>query len=132
MFNVYLNDIVSCSKFFKVMFADDTNFLLSMKNCKELETVANEELQIIYDYFISNGLTISVKKTSFIHFSPKGKKKESINLKIGNQALNEVSELKFLGITLDKSLNFNTHFQKTYKKALHGLRGLILTKNFLT
>ena len=132
MFNVYLNDIVSCSKFFKVMFADDTNFLLSMKNSKELETVANEELQIIYDYFISNGLTISVKKTSFIHFSPKGKKKESINLKIGNQALNEVSELKFLGITLDKSLNFNTHFQNTYKKALHGLRGLILTKNFLT
>ena len=50
-----------------------------MKNCKELETVANEELQIIYDYFISNGLTISVKKTSFIHFSPKGKKEESIN-----------------------------------------------------
>ena len=56
MFNIYLNDIVNSSKFFKVMFADDTNFLLSMKNCKELETVANEELLNINDYFVSNGL----------------------------------------------------------------------------
>ena len=44
--------------------------------------------------------------------------------------MNEVSELKFLGITLNKPLNFNTHFQKTYKKVLYGLRGLILSKNF--
>ena len=40
--------------------------------------------------------------------------------------------MKFLGITLDKSLNFNTHFQKTYKEALYGLRGFILAKNVLT
>ena len=77
MFNVYLNDIVSCSKFFKVMFADDTNFLLSMKNCKELETVANEELQIINDYFISNGLTISVKKHHIYTLVQKVKRKKA-------------------------------------------------------
>ena len=84
------------------------------------------------DYFVRNGIAVSVKKASYIHFSPKAKKKESINLKIGNQALNKVSELIFLGITLDKSLNFNTHFQKTYQKALYGLRGLILAKSLLT
>ena len=67
LFNLYLNDITSCSKFYTVLFADDTNLLLSRKDPKELETVANEEMLKVLDYFRANGLTVSTLKTSFIH-----------------------------------------------------------------
>ena len=67
----------------------------------------------------------SIGADTVYNFSPKGKNNKRISLKLGNQALNEVS-----GITLDKSLKFNTH--NTYKKALHGLRGLILAKKIFT
>ena len=97
-----------------------------------MEKFANNELSVIKDYFDANGLTISTAKTSYMHFKPKGKTYEKVTLKIGDITLNEVQELTFLGVVIDKDLNFNSHFQKVYKKASHGLRGLILAKNFLT
>lgn len=132
LFNLYLNDITSCSKFYTVLFADDTNLLLSRKDPKELETVANEEMLKVLDYFRANGLTVSTLKTSFIHFKPKGKSKANIKLKIGKEDLKEVTNLTFLGVLIDNKLSFKSHFDKVYKKASHGLRGLILVKKFLT
>ena len=131
-FNLYLNDIIHCTESFSVLFADDTNFLLSFKDHRELEKVANKELSIIKDYFDANGLTISIQKTSYIHFRPKGQSQKEITLAIGNETLKEVNELTFLGVVIDRKLNFDSHFHKVYKKASNGLRGLILAKNFLT
>ena len=91
--------------------------LLSMKNLKELETVANEEMLKILDYFRANGLTVSIKKTSFIHFKPKGKTQAKIKLKIGNEDLQEVPNLTFLGVLIDNKLSFKAHFDKVFKKA---------------
>ena len=63
---------------------------------------------------------------------PKGKKKTNLELKIGNRTIQEVNHLRFLGVYIDNWLNFNEHFKKVLNKVQNGLRGLIMSKHFLS
>ena len=132
LFNIFLNDLPNASKIFEtVLFADDSNFVLSNPNKKVLEKLVNRELGIIKDYFDSNGLSINISKTTFLHFCPKGEKKENLKIKLGNSELTEKEHLSFLGIEIDNKLTFKFHFKKVLEKVKKGLNGLILTKNQL-
>ena len=42
--------------------------------------------------------------------------KRKVSIVIDNQEINEVSETKFLGITVDKNLNWKAHIENIYKK----------------
>ena len=63
---------------------------------------------------------------------PKGKKKTNLELKIGNRTIQEVNHLRFLGVYIDNQLSFNEHFKKVLNKVQNGLRGLIMSKHFLS
>ena len=132
IFNFYINDLAGCSNLYTDLFADDTNFVQSHNDHLELEKVVNTELDKIKDYFDSNGLTISIDKTSYLHFKPTGQLDKKIKLFIGSKQLREVSELTFLGVILDNRLSFRSHFEKVYNKTSKGLRGLIMVKKFLS
>jgi hypothetical protein len=71
IFNLYINDLPKISNLQTILFADDSNFLLSNKNPELLSKQVNEELKKIKDYFNCNGLSVSIKKTSFMVFTPK-------------------------------------------------------------
>ena len=132
MFNLYINDLNGASSLYTICFADDSNFFVIGKNIKEIEQIANGQLEHIKDYFDANQLSTSIPKTKFLHFVPKNKKREKLSIKIGNQELEEVDSLVYLGVHIDRSLNFRQHYNKIYNKIQKGLRGLIMTKHFLT
>ena len=129
-FNLFINDITKASNFKLILFADDTNCILSNKDPELLEEIANKELIKIKDFFDANNLIVNINKTSFIHIPPV-KVKQKINLKIGSTNLEQKSEIEFLGVLIDENLNFNAHFKKVYSKAQKGLNALIATKNIL-
>ena len=132
LFNCYINDLPDCSKvFFSVLFADDSNFILSHPDPEILEALVNNQLSMIKDYFDSNGLSISIPKTTYIHFCPKNKKKHNLSIRIGNDELKESEQIVFLGVTIDSRLSFQGHFEKVYQKAKKGLNGLLIVKNTL-
>ena len=71
LFLIYIDDIQECSeklKFF--LFADDTNILYADKNLRSLELIVNQELCELFDWLTANKLTLNVKKTNFVIFSP--------------------------------------------------------------
>ena len=69
LFLLYVNDICSSSKTLKFyLFADDTNIFLSNKNLKSLENTMNIELNKVYQWLISNKLTLNLKKSNFVFF----------------------------------------------------------------
>ena len=71
LFLLYDNDICSSSKNLKFyLFADDTSILLSNKNLKSLENTMNIELNKVYQWLISNKLTLNFKKKIFVIFRP--------------------------------------------------------------
>lgn len=59
LFTLYINDFVCVSDaFHKVLFADDTNLILSHKNNVVLQEIANKELRKVDTWFKCNKLYI--------------------------------------------------------------------------
>ena len=128
-FSLYINDLPNITSMFTVLFADDTNFILSDKNFDKLVEKVNEELEIINDFMIANKLSINKKKTTYMIFPPKNKTyNKNVVIKIGNQIIEQSKEIKFLGIHIDQKLKFNTQFENVHKKLKQGVLALNAVK----
>ena len=57
LFLILINDLPKASKFFTILFADDTTLQLSSKSLHDLNDLANFELSKIEDWFTANKLT---------------------------------------------------------------------------
>ena len=77
------------------------------------------------DWFKANKLTLYADKTICLVFSPKGNTKLDINLKLGD------SQTKFLGIWLDKNLDWNKHIDVLLGKLKQNVGLLRKSKNLL-
>ena len=132
IYTLYSADSMGITKEFILCFADDTNLVVYSKDQKDLQSLANETLETINDYMCSNKLTLNVKKTVAILFTPPNKKAFPLNIYIGNMKVNQVKETKFLGVTLDYKLQFLTHFNSVVNKAKQGLSALVQTKKLLS
>ena len=134
MFITFINDLRKSSSFYTITFADDTNLLLSNKDPEKLENLVNEELAKIKDYFDANGLAINTEKSNFVIFNNKKKNGNfhKFNIRIGQENLEEKSELEYLGVIIDNKMSFKPHFNKLQEKLKKGMNGLIMSKNFLS
>ena len=131
IFSVYSADMTNITHEFIINFADDTNVVVFGSEFKKVQAAANEVLSILQDYMKANKLTLNVEKTVSILFTPPTKKSVKLDLYIGNNKLEQVSETKFLGITIDEKLKFTTHMNNVTRKAKTGLNALIQVKNIL-
>lgn len=99
------------------LFADDTNLSYTDKNLKLLETIiVNAELCNIYDWLITNKLSLDIKKSNFVIFWPRQKKlNHQINLRIFDHHTNSYISLErkefieYLGVLIDETLSWGHH-----------------------
>ena len=108
LFLIYINDIATVSELLHlILFADDTNIFMQNKNLLTLVTVVNAELQKLSNWFISNLLSINVKKTNFIVFCNANKNYEpaSVNIILNSCRIEQVQHAKCLGVYIDERLN---------------------------
>ena len=93
------------------MFADDTNVFLSSNNVASLYTVFNAELRNINKWIVANKFTLNVGKTTYILFHRQQRRLPRIRrkLKVDNREIKNVASTKYLGITLDATLQFKDH-----------------------
>lgn len=74
LFLIYINDLCYQSDvLYNILFADDSNFLVSGKNLHNLVHTMNTELCKLSEWFKCNRLSLNVKKTRFIVFHTKTK-----------------------------------------------------------
>ena len=121
LFLIYINDIINCSNISCfVLFADDTNIFVSGKTYIEAINKANSILDAVFKYTVANKLYINMEKSCFMHFQPKGIKVdealENLSLTINGTEIEEVSETKFLGVTIDNKLSWESHVTALTKK----------------
>ncbi|KAL0851343.1 hypothetical protein ABMA28_007163 [Loxostege sticticalis] len=92
---------------------------------KKLSEAAQNDLNLLNNWFLSNLLTINAAKTNYVIFTAKNKKiNDSFELKINNEKLNKKSSEKYLGLILDKQLNWKQHIEKI-KNKLISLAGIL-------
>ena len=112
LFIQYVNDIVSTSNLAKfILFADDTNLFSKHKDLETLINIINTEIVKIVSWFKINKLSLNIKKTNFIIFSPKRKliPPNNLQLRIDNVPIEQVDKTKFLGVVINSKLHWNDH-----------------------
>jgi len=116
LFNLYINDLPSCVKSSKiVLYADDTALFFSHKSPNCIENTLNEDLNELSKWLKQNKLTLNVGKCKSILF---GSQKmfqiydPVISISINGEKIEDVASYKYLGMYLDKNVNFSINNEK--------------------
>ena len=69
LFLLYVNDLKNASNILDpIMFADDTNLFFTHKDIRYLFQIVNQELENINQWFVSNKLSLNIKKPRYSFF----------------------------------------------------------------
>ena len=144
LFLIYMNDINKATeKFHAILFADDSTLVSSLcyflsnssgnLNVASLSRNINIELGKICEWLQLNKLSLNVGKTKYMlfHHHQRNISKLIPTLEINNQQIELVSEFNFLGLTIDKHLNWKSHSQKVSNTVSRSLGVLCRLKKFL-
>ena len=132
-FLLYINDMPNISPTSDfILYADDTTITESHPNLVNLQNKINTQLTLLHTWLITNRLTINISKTNFILFTPKNKHIPFIpEVKINSVSINQVYQVKFLGLIIDNKLSWHPHINYLLKKVsknmcvLYKLRGVV-------
>jgi hypothetical protein len=118
LFNIYINDIGNLNlKSIPNLFADDNAMFYFDADISENIRNAQSDLNILQEYFRLNKLTLNVEKSKFMNICPRNKVVSPfLPLKFNKIPLGEVSEYKYLGITIDNHLVWDKHINKIRNK----------------
>ena len=107
-----------------LLYADDTNCLLSSASLTDAITLARSTTQIMMDWSSANCLDLNVSKTSLIQFLPRNRSvQESWLVYINRLSIQHLESVEFLGLTIDHKLTWETHCSKITAK-LYSIRYL--------
>ena len=120
LFTLYINDL--CFRKFSPstkisLYADDTAIFCSNKTLNEVENNLQTQFNIVADWMSSNDMFINTSKTKVMLFGSRKKvKNKQISIKCKNMILENVSNMKYLGVIMDPTLKWTDHVDYIVKK----------------
>lgn len=115
LFIVYINDLPKVTNYPISLFADDSTVSVPCTTRELYESDINNSLGSIVLWLDNNNLKINLTKTQIMHFSQR-LHNQNINVSYKGNQIHEVDATKFLGITIDKQLNWKAHIADLSKK----------------
>ena len=111
LFSLYINDLpLNIPDAKTVLFADDTNVLITGENITTLSKNLNNVVSKIQQWFSLNNLIINTDKTKVIHFHNYQNKLQVLShLLIKDSLIPTSTDTKFLGIHVNKNLKWSHH-----------------------
>jgi len=107
-------------------------FFFQSKNLNDEIHTINRNLERIKTWCFTNKLTLNIEKTNFIIIkNPQNKFHISQPLFINNTKSNNAESIKFLGITIDKNLNWATHIENLRNTLRRNLGLIYVASTFL-
>ena len=124
LFLIFFNDVHSPLRHCKILtYADDTVIFTSSNDIDAIQDSLSQDLDNLFNWFRDNELVFNLKKgkTEVMLFGT-GKRLNllqgcQVKLSVNGAPINTTTCYKYLGVHLDPTLNFETHFRKIYKKA---------------
>ena len=108
-----------------ILYADDTNLLISDRNESLLIKKVNAELCNLHRWCTTNAVTLNPTKTVFILFHSERRKILVHNdITYNNCFIQHADHTKFLGVVIDSHLKFHLHARNIAQKASYGLHVL--------
>ena len=109
LFLLYINDLHRSVKYSKTYhFADDTNIMQSNKSLDVLSKNLNEDLKSLSQWLKANKLRLNISKSELIIFHRNTASIDhTLKLKLDGKRLSPSQSVKYLGVILDKHLQWN-------------------------
>lgn len=98
-------------------YADDVVIVIRGINESAMSRTLQETLNTIQKWCEREGMNIHPHKTTIVPFTRKRRLKNLKPLTIQGEIIPFAEEAKYLGVTLDKKLNWNSHLDKIIRKA---------------
>lgn len=99
-----------------VGFADDIAVVTVAKTIDEMETTTNEAIRMIKCWLQNAELELADHKTEAVLITGR-KKTEYMTVTVGDTEIRSKDSVKYLGVMIDKRLNFKTHIAYATEKA---------------
>ena len=132
LFIIFTNDFHLAIKHANsLLFADDTTLYQSHRKLSYLKWIMEEEMKRTMDWFMANQLTLNLSKTVCILFSP-NPKITNIELDLSTMQLSSVENTKFLGMWVDRQLNWKKHMGIVLTKIKQNTNMLKVSNKFLS
>jgi hypothetical protein len=111
LFILYINDLPKTinDKTVPILFADDTSVIVTSPNPKDFQTNMVTAFNNVNKWFKANLLSINVDKTRHIQFKTKNKPTLDISIVCNENLVTYLPKIKFLGIHIHDSINWNYH-----------------------
>lgn len=135
LFSIFTNDLPQvCKSACVCMYADDSTLYKSAQTMAEITSVLNKELQLVYEWITNNKMVLNISKTKSIVFGTKYslRSKPQLNLSLNNVAVEQVQEIKLLGVTLDSILSWSEHIDLLVQKMGRNISVVRRCSPFLT
>ena len=143
LFIIYMNDIHTVSNNLNViLYADDTTLTSPLcsftyggyHDINRVSTLINSEITKISEWLSVNKLSLNANKTKFMIFHNYQKvmtDSDIPQLEINNTPIERVTEFNFLGITINKFMNWGSHSVKIANKICRTLGVMNCLKRYL-
>ena len=131
LFLIYINDLPLIFKKLKTkLFADDSTLYISGPVPTDIIQEANNDLNIFYNWCLSNRLTVNLNKTFYMLFT--NKSFTSLPpLFFHNNEIQRTTHHKHLGIVIDEALNFKLHISDICHKLSRNVSLLYQVKDLV-
>jgi len=118
LFLIYINDIGLLLNQSDIdLYADDTTLYATGANPSEIQTNLQNDIYSIQKWCTLNNMMINPNKSKCMLIGSKQKIKNiNLNLKIDNNAIENVTSHTILGLYIDKHLQWKVHIDKTCSK----------------
>jgi hypothetical protein len=132
LFILYVNDLVNHLKDCDIiMYADDTSISVSGSTTEEVIDKMNNILKIVSDWLKFNRIALNKNKCKYIIFSNRQKKNlvKNVDIVIDDTIIENVDQIKYLGVIVDEKLDFSKNSELVIKK-LNKKLGFIRRQGF--
>ena len=138
LFSIYINDLVNTSDNLTfLIYADDTTLTGSVKDFlnghsnESTENIITKELIKISTWMEVNKLLTNESKTKIMFFYTPPKCIDALTIRMNGVEIEVVDDFNFLGITINKSLNWKSHVNVSCNKVLKYIAVIHRTKKYL-
>lgn len=124
LFSIFVNDLpLVLGKSSIVMYADHMTVYHSAGDCNDLTSVLGAELEAVHDWVTDNKMILNIpnSKSMIIRGSRRWAPDPQLRLSIQGIKLDQVKQIRFLGITLDQRLSCSLHINNIVKKMNEGI-----------
>ena len=102
-----------------IAFADDFLILTKGSSALEAENYANQDIKKIELWAKDNKIKFNDTKSNTMLVSrKKNSQNEIINIYLNNKSIQQVTEIRYLGILIDRKFSFHSHIQGIHDKSI--------------